>query len=146
MRDIRHVEIVLLTMVLAFVAHWVPLQKFITLARYQHLAIALYIWAAGFFVQTAVSWRKLRLPGRMALGLAGIYVGGLAAVLYANPWLDNTMSLQTTDQDAFRFELSVFWLFAGVIVGIVWVWWGVQELLDLRKAERALSNRGGEHD
>ncbi len=144
MRHIRHLELVLIAMIIAVVARNFPLQHYMPLSRYQHWSIALYIWALGFFIQAAWSWRKLTTNGKIALIAAGTYVSGAAMALYTNPWLDTTVSLQTTEQAETRYLLSAVWAVGGVLVGIVWMRWGLVELDYLKRKEEQMDSHACE--
>lgn len=135
MRHVRHLEVLLLMMIMAGAIRLFPLQHHITLSRYQHWAIALYVWGAGFFLQAAWSWRRLSKVGRAALVSAGTYVLGSAMVLYANPWLDPSIALQTQDQESSRFLFSLGCGGGGMLVGLLWVRWGLAEIARLDEKE-----------
>lgn len=127
---------VVLAMVLGVAARSIPLQHYIPLSRYQHWAIALLVWSLGFFIQTVWSWRKLTISGRVALLTGGVYVCSAALVMYFNPWLDTSISLQTTEQEAMRIQLGFGWAGAGLVVGMVWMRWGLQELARLDEQDK----------
>ena len=128
MRQIRHLEVLILTMLIAVAIRLYPLQHHMTLSRYQHWGIALYIWGLGFYIQAIWSWRQLTGRGRIALLASGTYVSALAMMLYTNPWLDTTVSLQTSEQEDSRFFISVGFALAAVVVGILWLRWGLFDL------------------
>jgi hypothetical protein len=122
--------------VLACIAKTVPLQHYITLSRYQHWAIALFIWSLGFFFQCIRSWNRISVLGRIALLCGGLYVSSAATALYMNPWMDTTVSLETTEQAESRFIFSVLWAAGGLLVGILWMVWGLCDLARVEKLEK----------
>lgn len=125
---IRHEEIVILATIMAILALYIPLQRYISLARFQHYGIALYVWSLGFIVQTVWSWKALRKWGRLCLLSTGIYVSSLALVLYSNPWLDPRIQIQTSGQDVLRILYAISWITIGVVLAVLWVIWGIEEM------------------
>lgn len=136
MRQIRHLELLMLMMLLAGAVRLFPLQHHISLSRYQHWAIALYVWGIGFFIQAAWSWKRLSKIGKASLVAAGVYVLSSAAALYSNPWLDSSISLQFAEQESTRFVISLSCCAGGLLVGLLWIRWGLSEIDRLDRKER----------
>lgn len=136
MKQVRHLELLMLMMLLAGAIRIFPLQHHISLSRYQHWGIALYVWGIGFFIQAAWSWRRLSNIGKASLVAAGVYVLSSATVLYSNPWLDTSISLQLAEQEGTRFAFSVSCGAVGLLVGLLWIRWGLSEIDRLDRKER----------
>jgi hypothetical protein len=83
--NIRHREILLLSMVVAVVLLQTPLQHYMTLSRFQHYAIGVFAVATGFLLQMVIAWRGLSLWGRLAMLASALYLGAFGLVCYQNP-------------------------------------------------------------
>ncbi|MBY0358638.1 MAG: hypothetical protein K2W82_11600 [Candidatus Obscuribacterales bacterium] len=129
MRDLtKHVEIVLSSTIFAIVLLFIPLQHSMTLSRFQHYSISLFVWSAGFLIQSVLSWRVLDKWGRLCLLSTGLYSLFLSGALYSNPWLDPRIQIQTSEQEALRQLHFAGWTTVGVILAVFWTIWGVDEL------------------
>jgi hypothetical protein len=111
---------------LAFALLKFPLQHYITLSRFQHYGICLYVWSLGFFLQTIWSWRRLTVRGRTCLLTTGYYVATLAMIFYQNPWLDTRMAVVTEEQELLKGLFVLICGLFGFIVAIIWVIWIVE--------------------
>src|SRR5205807_2164002 len=65
--QIRHQEIVLVSILLGIAVLRVPVQHYISIAKIQHHAISLLLVTAGFALQSALSWRRLSCWGRLTM-------------------------------------------------------------------------------
>ncbi|MBX9689296.1 MAG: hypothetical protein K2X27_21480 [Candidatus Obscuribacterales bacterium] len=126
-KQLQHQEITLFMFFLALCLFRFPLQHHISLARFQHYGLALYVWALGFFFQLAWSWKKLSLRGRACLLSTGTYIGFFAMVFYQNPWLDARMAVQTEGQDLLRLFFAAACVFFGFIVSVIWLAWVLEK-------------------
>ncbi|MBX9571483.1 MAG: hypothetical protein K2X77_21505 [Candidatus Obscuribacterales bacterium] len=126
-KHIKHQEIALFMFIVAVCLFKFPLQKHITLARFQHYGICLYVWSLGFLIQTVWSWKYLTARGRLAMLSTGFYVGIFAMVFYSSPWLDVKMAVQTEDQGLLRILYSILCALLGIVVAIFWLIWVIED-------------------
>src|SRR5690606_22734862 len=94
----RHIMVLLF----AALALWVlqtPLQRFISLGRYQHYGIAISVFGLGYLAQTIFSWRRLKAWGIAAYTSTGIFFSSVGLVFYLNPWLDYKIAVQTPEDE-----------------------------------------------
>lgn len=127
---------VLVGMMLAVVAVSFPLQHHMTLSRFQHYAIGISIWALGYLIQLAISWRALGAWGRATLVYACFYMASIAFVIYTNPWLDHTVQLQTNSQGAATRDFLVGFGAETVLLAVMLLVWNAEE-----KKRRRLSDK-----
>lgn len=100
-----------------------PLQHYMSLARFEHYGICMFVWAMGFFMQSIWSWRHLSVKGRCCQIATGIYVGTFAIIFYQSPWLDARMSVQTQEQDLLRLAYAGLSAVFGCVVSLIWLAW-----------------------
>ena len=122
-KQLRHQEITLLMFLAAIALLKFPLQHYITLARFQHYGLCLYIWSLGFILQTIWSWRQLTARGRTCLISTGLYIGLFAVIFYESPWLDSRMAVQTDEQNILRLLYAALCALCGLIDAIIWLFW-----------------------
>lgn len=122
-KQLRNQEICLIMFVAAIALLKFPLQHHITLARFQHYGLCLYVWSLGFFLQTVWSWRNLTVRGRACLLSTGFYVGLFAIIFYESPWLDSRMAVQTDEQNLLRLLYAAICGALGLVVAIIWLVW-----------------------
>jgi hypothetical protein len=122
-KQIQHQEIALAMFLLALCVYKFPLQHYVTMARFQHYGICLYIWALGFVLQTVWSWKYLTARGRACLISTAFYVGVFAIIFYQSPWLDIRMAVQTEENEMMRMMYAALCAFLGFIVCIFWLAW-----------------------
>lgn len=123
----RHQGVILISLVFALIVFNVPLQHFITLARWQHYALCLVPVSVGYLLQLAISWRRLRFWGRTCLTLSAVYLAAFAIVIYTNPWLDPGSQLETTYQSSLQRAFGLGFLAFGLILTIALLAWNREE-------------------
>jgi hypothetical protein len=121
--SVRHREFLLLSLGAAVWALQTPLQHYIELSRFQHYAIGIFCIAAGFLLQTALSWRYYSLSGRLAMISSTLYLTAFGLVCFHNPWLDPNFDLQTQYQETTRPMFGGGFLVAGFICSFFWATW-----------------------
>lgn len=122
-KQLSNQEIILIMFLIAFSLYKFPLQHYITLARFQHYGICLFVWSMGFFMQAIWSWRRMTALGRSCQIATGIYVCSFALIFYQSPWLDIRMAVQTPEQDILREIYGRLCAFLGLIVSLIWLFW-----------------------
>ncbi len=125
-KQVKQQEICLLSFIGAVALLKFPLQHHITLARFQHYGLCLYVWALGFILQTIWSWRYLSIRGRASLLATGFYIGTFALIFYESPWLDTRMAVQTDEQDILRVVYALTCAVLGFIVSGLWLAWVIE--------------------
>lgn len=113
-----------------------PLQRHMTLSRFQHYSLGIFVIALGCLLQAVVSWRQLSWWGRLALLSVAVYLSSFGSVCYMNPWLDWSFDLQTSLQGEMRQHFSAFFFLAGLPVGFFWYRWALDRFLK-NQANRA---------
>lgn len=126
-KNLRHQEIALVLFIVAIVLFKFPLQHHITLSRFQHYGICLYVWALGFLLQLIWSWRTLTIRGRTAMISTGSYVALFALIFYSNPWLDVKMAVQTDEQNFLRSLYGLLCAVLGFVVAVIWLAWVLED-------------------
>lgn len=129
-KQIKHQEIALVMFIIAIAIYRFPLQRHISLARFQHYGICLYVWSLGFILQTIWSWKYLSVRGRLAMLSTGIYVGIFAMVFYSSPWLDARMAVQTMEQGYLRILYAILCALLGIVVAVMWLFWVLEDKPD----------------
>jgi hypothetical protein len=121
--NIRHREILLLSIVASFVIVQTPLQHQMELSRFQHYSLGVFAVAIGFLLQIVVAWRHHSVWGRLAMLSSVLYLGAFGLVCYQNPWLDANFSLTTSSQEEWRPRYAAIFLIAGFGVSFFWANW-----------------------
>lgn len=125
--NFRHQEIALVMFIMALGLLKFPLQKHITLARFQHYGLCMYVWSLGFFIQAIWSWRYLTIRGRLAMLSSGCYIGVFAMLFYSSPWLDVKMAVQTEEQNFLRMIYALLCGLLGFVVAVIWLAWMIED-------------------
>jgi hypothetical protein len=109
--------------IVALATLFLPIQNWISLGRYQHYGIVIFIFGLGYVVQIAYAWTLLSKWTKISYLATGLFFTSVGLVFYANPWLDYKVAVQTEEKDRFRGFLVCFYVtFSLAIVGI-WVKW-----------------------
>ncbi len=137
-KQVQHQEITLFMLFLAFCLLKFPIQHHISIARFQHYGLCLYLWSLGYFFQLIWSWKHLTRKGRASLFSTGVYVGIFAIIFYSSPWLDVRMAVQTEEQDILRLVYSAVCAGLGFIVAIIWLSWVLERKDDTDHKGNAL--------
>lgn len=138
LRDsVRQREILLVSIGVAIWALQTPLQHYIELSRFQHYAIGIFCIAAGFLLQTAVSWRHYSLRGRLSMISSMLYLTAFGMVCFTNPWLDPNFDLQTQRQESTRPMFGGAFLVAGFICSFFWASWMTEQNRARKQAQEA---------
>jgi hypothetical protein len=99
----------------------VPLQHYITLGRYQHYGMAVFVFGLGYILHCIWTWRHETLWTRLSYALTGAFCSSLGLLFYANSWMDLKSSVQTEEKQLLRWFLSGVWLLLGFMLTIVWL-------------------------
>ncbi len=99
----------------------IPLQHYITLGRYQHYGMAVFVFGLGYIMHCIWTWRHETFWTRLSYALTGAFCSSLGLLFYANPWMDLKSSVQTEEKELLRWALSGVWLLLGFMLTIVWL-------------------------
>lgn len=126
-RQDRRYELIVLFTALAIIAASVPLQRFINLARFQHYAISVTLFGAGYLIQALLSWNKLLKWGKISYLITGAFCLSIAVIFWLNPWLDFKVSVSTEEKDHLRSTFFMAYAFTAPLVVLAWIKWAVDD-------------------
>jgi hypothetical protein len=98
----------------------VPLQHYITLGRYQHYGLAVFLFGMGYVIQTIWSWNSLSKWVRISYVMTGIFFCSVGCVFWTNTWLDSNVAVQTEDREYQRNRLLAFYVIFGISIVGIW--------------------------
>jgi hypothetical protein len=116
-------RISVLSMLCAAAIALLPLQKYMTLSRFQKYGMAIFAFGVGYFIQLAWSWRKLKKWARASSCATAMFFASVGVTFYENPWLDTNVSVQTDDRLHFRYLLLGGYFVFALIIGFIWFKW-----------------------
>jgi uncharacterized membrane protein len=133
LKETRRYHLVILFALLS-VALWVtPVQHIISIGRFQHYAMAIFLFSFGYFVQSAYSWRELSKLARFSYIATGLFFFSVALVFYQNPWLVDRAAVAGEDQTNARTGMLVAYMGVSIMLGIVWLKVAYDEAVEKRK-------------
>jgi len=122
----RH-RLVIAFSALAVIIYCTPLQRYVTLGRYQHYGIAIGLFGVGYLLQTIWSWKEFTRWARWAYLSTGIFSLTVGLTFFYNPWLDTKVAPQTHANDQMRPILMALYLLSSLYVGAVYARWIKEE-------------------
>jgi hypothetical protein len=122
----RH-RMVIFFSVMAAAVYCVPLQKYITMGRYQHYGLAIGLFGLGYLLQTIWSWNVFTHWARMAYLSTSLFSLTVGLTFFYNPWLDTKMALQTRANEQMRPVLMALYLLFSLYVGAIYARWIKEE-------------------
>lgn len=114
---------ILLMSCVALVSLRVPLQNYISLGRYQHLGIAIFLFGMGYVIQLIWSWKTFSRWARISNAATGAFFCSVGMVFYSNSWLDTRIAVQTPEREVCRYALVVAYVFFGFVIAAIWLKW-----------------------
>ncbi|HEY9776245.1 MAG TPA: hypothetical protein V6C81_20955 [Planktothrix sp.] len=130
-----HYRVLVPFVAVALATPFIPLQRMITLGRFQHYAIALGILSFGYFVHCGYTWTRLMKWGRIATFVTGLFFASIAYIFWTNPWLDLRVAVQTDERDRFRLYLMIAYLVSATAIFLIW---------NCCRKEEQMRDKGGE--
>jgi hypothetical protein len=112
---------IVLGFVLGAVTLMVPLQHYISLGRYQHYGIAIFLFGFGYVLHSIWTWRQQSFWSRLCYSFTGVFFCSVGLLFYANPWLDWKTAVQTGEKDLLRKTYMGVYLFLGFVLVLVWL-------------------------
>jgi len=133
LKETRRYHLVILFALLS-IALWVtPVQHIISIGRFQHYAMAIFLFSCGYFVQAAYSWRELSRLGRFSYVATGLFFFSVAMVFYQNPWLVDRASVASDEKIQTRQTMLVTYMGSSIMLGIVWLKVAYDEAMEKRR-------------
>src|ERR1700677_1127751 len=116
-------RIIFLSMLCGAAIALLPLQKYMTLSRFQKYGMAISALSLGYSIQLAWAWRKLKKWARASSFATAVFFGSVGVTFYENPWLDTNVSVQTDERLHFRYFLMGGYFIFALIIGFIWFKW-----------------------
>ncbi|CAN5486403.1 hypothetical protein BH11CYA1_BH11CYA1_20660 [soil metagenome] len=104
-----------------------PLQKYITMGRYQHYGITISIFGLGYLLQTIWSWRNFTKWARISYLSTGLFFSTVGMTFYTNPWLDSRMSMQTAEKEFWKNIFIAVYVLITIAIVSIWLKWIKEE-------------------
>ncbi|MCC7527385.1 MAG: hypothetical protein IT342_02610 [Candidatus Melainabacteria bacterium] len=121
LKETRRYHLVILFAMLSIAVWLTPVQHMISIGRFQHYALAIFLFALGYFIQAVFSWKELSRLARFAYAATGLFFASVALVFYQNPWLVDRASVAGEDKLQMRTSLLVSYMSVSIMLGIVWL-------------------------
>ncbi|HIA51578.1 MAG TPA: hypothetical protein EYN91_05745 [Candidatus Melainabacteria bacterium] len=133
LKETRRYHLVILFALLS-IALWVtPVQHMISIGRFQHYAMAIFLFSCGYFIQTAFSWKELPKLARFSYIATGMFFFSVALVFYQNPWLVDRASVASDEKMQTRTGMMLTYMGTSVALGIVWLKVAYDEAMEKRR-------------
>jgi len=98
-----------------------PLQRHISLSRFQHYGISIFTFGLGYIIQVIVSWHQVRALARFAYFATGFLFASAGIIFMSNPGLDLQLSVSSEDQLLFRHYLIGGYGLVGLFISFIWL-------------------------
>lgn len=138
-RRVSKYGFILAMSIIAFIALKMPLQHYISLTRYQHVGIAIFLFGMGYTMQSIWSWRVYSKWAKMANLATSAFFCSVGLFFYRNTWLEEYATEATPTRYLGRLILMFIYLLLALVVSIFWVKWAHEDnkLKDAAKAKKA---------
>ncbi len=144
LKETRRYHLVILFAILSIVLWLTPVQHIVSMGRFQHYAMAIFIFSCGYFIQALFSWNELTRLGRFAYIATGLFFASVALVFYQNPWLVDRASAPTEDKLATRTGMMLSYMTTSIALGIIWLKVAYDEAMEKKnKLKRASESSSG---
>jgi hypothetical protein len=114
---------ILVMSAVAVIALRMPLQTYMTLGRYQHIGIAIFLFGMGYVMQLIWSWRNYSKWARISNCATCAFFCSVGMFFYANSWLDTSIAAPTEEKMTLRSLFLAIYLFLAVVVAAIWLKW-----------------------
>ena len=131
--SIRKNFFVLLGFVMAPLCLSIPFQHYMTLGRYQHYGMAIFLFGMGYVMHSVWTWKQSLPATRFSNCYAALFFVSIGLIFYACPWLDPVMAVMTDEQTVFRMYLIRGYVMGALGLMLVWVIAAVEEQLKQRQ-------------
>jgi hypothetical protein len=119
-KNVGNYLILLLFVTLAVISLLVPLQRAISMGRFQHYAISISFVSLGVLLNAIFFYKKMLFWSRIASFASGAFFGIIAYICWTNPWLDPTIAVQTHERTVLSIVLMVSFLLGALVLMILW--------------------------
>ena len=107
--------------ILAAVTVMVPLQRYMSLGRYQHYGMGLFIFGLGYTLHAIWTWSRQPFWNRACYSFTGAFFCSVGFLFFANPWLDWKTAVQTEERALLRALFLGIYLILGFLLLVVWL-------------------------
>ncbi len=130
--------------IIALIALKTPLQHYISLTRYQHVGIAIFVFGMGYVMQSIWSWRTYSKWAKMSNLATGAFFTSVGMFFYKNTWLEEYATEVTPVRYLGRLILLFVYLLLALFVSLFWLKWAHEDnkLKDAEKNRRKQSESG----
>ena len=115
----------------------IPIQHYITLGRYQHYGMAIFLFGMGYVMHTIWTWKQSFPATRFSNCYAALFFTSIGLIFYSCPLLDPVMSVMSDEQTVFRHYLIKGYFLSALGLMIVWIIAAVEERIRLKKIKTA---------
>ncbi|MBA3855538.1 MAG: hypothetical protein C0507_01395 [Cyanobacteria bacterium PR.3.49] len=136
LKETRRYHLVILFALLSVALWFTPVQHIISIGRFQHYSMAIFVFSCGYFIQSAFSWKELSNWGRLAYLLTGIFFTSVSIVFLQNPWLVDRASVASEDKLQMRTGMMLSYMTVSIVIGIVWLKVAYDEAMEKRNKQR----------
>ncbi|HEY9758660.1 MAG TPA: hypothetical protein V6C97_26070 [Oculatellaceae cyanobacterium] len=99
----------------------VPLQRFISLGRYQHYGISIFLFGLGYGLHCLWNWRALIGWSRACYLATAAFFCSVGIIFWANPWMDSRTGVATDEQNLLRQLYIGVYLVLGFLLVATWL-------------------------
>jgi hypothetical protein len=99
----------------------IPLQHYITLGRYQHYGIGIFLFGMGYGLHAIWTWRRQMLWPRVCYVYSALFFCSIGILFYGNPWLDWKVAIQTEERSFVRMIYLAVYLSLGIMLILIWL-------------------------
>lgn len=99
----------------------VPLQHYISMGRYQHYGISIFLFGLGYALHCVWTWRNQPMWPRICYTFTAVFFCSVGLLFYGNPWLDWKTAVQTEEKALARTVFMGIYLFLGFLLLLVWL-------------------------
>lgn len=144
-RRVTKYGFILAMTIASLVACNTPLQHYISLTRYQHVGIAIFLFGMGYVMQTIWSWRVYSKWARLANIATFVFFCSVGLFFYMTPGLDGYATDPSPKKILVRLTHIFTYLFFALVVSLFWVKWAHEDN-KIKDAEKAAAEKKVEGD
>lgn len=111
----------LIMAIIALIVLKTPLQHYVSLGRYQHIGIAIFLFGMGYVMQMIWSWRTWSKWARVSNIATSLFFCSVGIFFYANSWVDNSVADPTTEKMLLRSLFIGIYCFFSFMVAALWL-------------------------
>lgn len=135
LKETRRYHLVILFALLSVGVWLTPVQHMISIGRFQHYAMAVFLFSCGYFVQAGFSWKELSKLARFSYIATGLFFASVAAVFFQNPWLIDRAAVASEEKMQMRTTMLISYMVVSIMLGIVWLKVAYDEAMEKRNKQ-----------